>query len=222
MIGTDAPRPPGDGNTEDEREHDVLDRLDMPPAAAELQASEIHHPDQAPPVAAAGAAMRDDQATEPLGTPVANPVLANFWQALRRLPNYLRLATALAKDPRVPRQAKAMLVVGGVYTVSPIDFVPGVIPVAGQLDDLYVILTALRRAIRSSPDAVAAEHMASAGVHASDLDDDLAAVRALVRQAAATSFRVGKRVTMRVGKQLMSMTSRSLERGRKASDNEPL
>src|SRR3712207_5606231 len=63
--------------------------------------------------------------------------------AVRRLPRYLRLTWNLARDERVPRGAKAFLVVGGAYALSPIDLIPGIIPVAGQIDDVLVLLVAL-------------------------------------------------------------------------------
>lgn len=225
MNEPDAHRLATDGDVQHNVERD-LDRISMPPMAAELQASEIHHPDEASLVATGDlgekSAADEEAPIEPPSGPEANPVLANFWQAVRRLPNYLRLAAALARDPRVPRRAKAVLAIGGAYTISPIDFVPGIIPIAGQLDDVYVLLTALRRAVRSSPVEAANEHLTKAGVELADLDADLAAVRALVRQAAATSLRVGGRLVKQASKRLVTMASRSLERGRRAGDNEPL
>src|SRR5688572_14746864 len=82
---------------------------------------------------------------------MANPVMDRFWAAVRRLPRYIFLGTNLVRDDRVPARVKAMLAVGGVYAISPIDLVPGIIPVAGQLDDLVVVLVALRAAIRACP-----------------------------------------------------------------------
>lgn len=215
------------GNNAGNLEQD-LSRLDMPPSAAELQASEIHHPDTASP-AERGAVSEtvsgqhmEAGAGQPSNQNPEDPVLTNFWAALRRLPSYVRLAGALAADKRVPRRTKAILAFGGAYAVSPIDFIPGIIPVAGQLDDLYVLLTALQQAVRSAPAEVATAHLERAGLQRTDLDDDLAAVRALVRKAAKTSLRVGGRMAKGAGAQVKAMASRSLERGRRAGDNEPL
>ena len=122
-----------------------------------------------------------------------DPVLTSFWGAVRRLPRYVRLAANLAADARVPKQAKAALVVGGAYTVSPVDLVPGIIPVAGQLDDLFVLLLAVRQALRSCPPGVAEEHLNRVTLAMSDLDDDLAAVRGTARWLAGKVFRAGGR-----------------------------
>lgn len=55
-----------------------------------------------------------------------------------------RLLWRLARDPRVPWPAK--LVAGGAmaYVVSPLDVIPDVIPVLGKMDDLFLLVRALR------------------------------------------------------------------------------
>jgi uncharacterized membrane protein YkvA (DUF1232 family) len=107
--------------------------------------------------------------------------LRAFWTVVKRMPAYVRLVAALAKDPEVPHRARAVLAAGGAYMVSPIDLVPGVIPVAGQLDDLYVLLMAIRRAVRMCPPDVADRHLARLDLERETLDDDLAIIRRLVR-----------------------------------------
>lgn len=55
-----------------------------------------------------------------------------------------RLLWRVARDPRVPWPAK--VVAGGAmaYVVSPVDLVPDVIPGVGKLDDLYLLVRAVR------------------------------------------------------------------------------
>ncbi len=68
---------------------------------------------------------------------------------LRRLPAYSNLAWMLIKEPRLRRRYK-LLVLGGIgYLLSPVDLIPGFIPVLGQLDDLSVALWSLRTALRA-------------------------------------------------------------------------
>jgi uncharacterized membrane protein YkvA (DUF1232 family) len=64
------------------------------------------------------------------------------------LPNLIRLFRDLAKDPRVPRGAKIVLAVAGIWLISPIDLLPEFIPVLGPLDDAVVAALALRYLIR--------------------------------------------------------------------------
>ena len=121
---------------------------------------------------------------------------------MKRLPLYLRLAVGLGMDPRTPRGAKAAVGLGGAYVVSPIDLVPGIIPVAGQLDDMVVLLLALRQALHACPPDVAADHLGRVALSAGTLDDDLAACRAMLRWLAAQGLRVSGRVAAGAGRRL--------------------
>lgn len=139
--------------------------------------------------------------------------LGAFWDTVKRLPKYLRLVNALARDSRIPRRSKGVLMVGGAYAISPIDLVPGVIPVAGQVDDLYVLLTALRQAIRMSPEDVVAEHLAATGVSLAEIDADLANVRSLVRQGVAWSVRNGGKAVASMGRNVTAFVNKQRLRG---------
>ena len=54
------------------------------------------------------------------------------------------LVSRLARDPRVPRRRKLILVALLGYLALPFDLVPDFIPVAGQLDDAVIVALALR------------------------------------------------------------------------------
>jgi|SRR5436305_2840905 len=71
--------------------------------------------------------------------------LANFLPACATTLNRLR------KDPRVPRSAKIAVVVAAVWVISPIDLIPEFLPVIGPLDDVVVVVLALRFAARRVP-----------------------------------------------------------------------
>lgn len=55
-----------------------------------------------------------------------------------------RLLWRLARDPRVPWQAKAVAGGAMAYVVSPLDVIPDVVPGIGQMDDLFIIVRSLR------------------------------------------------------------------------------
>jgi uncharacterized membrane protein YkvA (DUF1232 family) len=86
-----------------------------------------------------------------------------------------------AMDARVMRRDKWVLAAVAVYLLSPVDLVPDVIPVLGQMDDLGLAIWGLRRLLQSAGADVV-----------SDLwrgdDDGLA----LVLSAAGPSFRKDK------------------------------
>lgn len=161
-----------------------------------------------------------DPAQEP-ASPAPGPALdpeeegslGEFWETVKRLPRYVRLAGALARDPRIPRRSKGILMVGGAYAVSPIDLVPGVIPVAGQVDDLYVLLTALQQAMRRSPKDVVDEHLAATGVSLAEIDADLANVRSLVRRGVAWSLRNGGKAMASMGRKATAFVSKQRRKG---------
>ncbi|MDP8924313.1 MAG: DUF1232 domain-containing protein [Chloroflexota bacterium] len=69
-----------------------------------------------------------------------------------------RLALRLARDSRVPMAAK--LVLGGslLYLVSPIDVVPDWLPIAGQADDIMILLAGLNLFIKACPRWLVDEH----------------------------------------------------------------
>ena len=72
----------------------------------------------------------------------------------------LRLLRRLLLDERVPLWQKAIPVAAALYLVSPLDLIPDVLPVVGQLDDLAVLLGSLRLFRSLVPPALVAEHLA--------------------------------------------------------------
>jgi uncharacterized membrane protein YkvA (DUF1232 family) len=76
----------------------------------------------------------------------------------RFVPDCLVLMRRLVADERVPRRRKFVLVALAAYLAMPVDFVPDMIPVAGQLDDAIVLALALRFVLRSAGAAVVHEH----------------------------------------------------------------
>jgi cell shape-determining protein MreC/uncharacterized membrane protein YkvA (DUF1232 family) len=73
------------------------------------------------------------------------------------LPNGVRAARTLARDPRVPRRAKVAVALAGLWCLSPIDLVPEFLPVIGPLDDAVVLALTLRYAARRVPRDVLVE-----------------------------------------------------------------
>ena len=73
------------------------------------------------------------------------------------LPACVTLVRRLRADPRVPWQAKAAVVLAGLWVLSPIDLLPEFLPVIGPLDDVVVVALALRFAARRVPREVLVE-----------------------------------------------------------------
>lgn len=64
--------------------------------------------------------------------------------ALRIVPDILRLVRSLVADRTMPRRVRISLVVLVVWLISPIDPVPEFLPVIGPLDDVVVAVLVLR------------------------------------------------------------------------------
>ena len=93
---------------------------------------------------------------------------------IRRLPTYIRLVWALLRDPRVPGQQKLILAGIGAYVFLPLDLIPDFVPVLGQLDDLAVVLLGLDLFIRSAPQDIVDEHLATITQDKDQLRRDIA------------------------------------------------
>ena len=85
----------------------------------------------------------------------AKPDEGRVQEALRLLPDVLRLVTRLARDPSLPRAVRVRLWLLLGYLAMPIDVVPDVLPVIGYADDAVVVVWALRSVMRSAgPEAL--------------------------------------------------------------------
>ncbi len=138
---------------------------------------------------------------------------------LRRLPAYLRLAWRLAREPLLSRARRAAVVGAAGYLASPVDLVPGVIPVLGQLDDLAVALAAIRFAMSGLSAERRRLHLEAVGLADEELTADLRTVGAttawLLRAGARTAFRavrVGGRAVV-AGAGLAARGSKVLAKG---------
>lgn len=114
---------------------------------------------------------------------------------VRRLPSYGRLALALGGDPRLSRVRRAALLAAAAYVFSPIDLVPGFVPVLGQLDDLAIALAAIRLALDGLNPQVRAERLAAAGLTQADLETDLRSIGHVTGWLMLTAARVGRELT---------------------------
>jgi uncharacterized membrane protein YkvA (DUF1232 family) len=155
------------------------------------------------------------------GQPPADPGLTEAaWDLIRRLPRYARVVASMVADERVPISAKGMLLAAGAYLVSPIDAIPGIIPIAGQLDDLYVVLTGLQLAVRVSPPEVAREHFNAVGLEPAIVDDDLASIRRFVRQGVRWTLKRSGDLMSRASRQMSALATRIGQRGETQHDQE--
>lgn len=139
-----------------------------------------------------------------------------FTDLVKRLPAYLRLVKQIVSDPNVPKRSKVFLGAGGVYALSPIDLVPGIIPVAGQLDDAYAILTGVKKSLDSMPPELAEKHLTTASMTYQDIEEDIALVISIAKKLARLVVRTGAKVG-RAGQAAYRTTREAIRRLREQS-----
>ncbi|MBA3524849.1 MAG: DUF1232 domain-containing protein, partial [Geodermatophilaceae bacterium] len=84
----------------------------------------------------------------------SHPEAVSMREALRLLPDLLRLVRRLAADPGLPGTLRIRLVLLLIYLASPIDLVPDFIPVLGYADDAIAVALVLSSVVRrAGPDA---------------------------------------------------------------------
>jgi uncharacterized membrane protein YkvA (DUF1232 family) len=79
---------------------------------------------------------------------IARPRGGLLREALRLLPDVLRLLPRLARDASLPRGVRLRLALLLAYLASPIDLVPDFIPVIGYADDAIIVTAVLRSVVR--------------------------------------------------------------------------
>lgn len=79
-------------------------------------------------------------------------------QLVRDIPSFVKLLGRLARDPRVSKVDKVIVLATIGYIVMPADFVPDVIPFLGQVDDLYLLALALDRLLNNAGIDLLLEH----------------------------------------------------------------
>ena len=93
-------------------------------------------------------------------------------EALRLLPDLLRLLRRLAADRDLPRGSRIHIVLLLVYLAAQIDLIPEFIPVLGYADDAIIVTLVLRNVVRHAGLGTVRRHWPGS-------DDALAAVQRL-------------------------------------------
>ncbi len=115
---------------------------------------------------------RPRPAAASLAADIAEPTLVNgakrtVGNVIRQIPNYLRLLGGLLTDRRVAPIDKLLVGAAIAYILMPLDFIPDFIPFLGEVDDVFLLVTALQRLIGNAGRKVVTQYWQGA---LSDLD----------------------------------------------------
>jgi len=122
---------------------------------------------------------------------VIRPGASLLREAVASGPNLIKLAWRLLRDPRVPTRNKVVLGLALGYVASPLDLLPGLLPI-GFVDDVLLVALAVNRLLESVGEDVVREHWDGRG-------DVLDVVRTLLDLAADLVPHRLRRVVRRIG-----------------------
>ena len=79
-------------------------------------------------------------------------------QLIRDIPAFVKLLGRLARDPRISKADKAIVLATIGYILMPADLIPDFIPFLGQIDDIYLLALALDRLLNHAGIDLLLEH----------------------------------------------------------------
>ncbi|HYF83069.1 MAG TPA: YkvA family protein [Clostridia bacterium] len=97
----------------------------------------------------------------------------DIFSIIGKLPCYSKLLFKLYKSRDIRRKHKVLLSMGIAYSLSPIELIPGIIPVAGQLDNIIVMLRCLKKVLNATDVEIRNKYLDEAGVTMEDISEDI-------------------------------------------------
>lgn len=91
-------------------------------------------------------------------------------RAIRQIPSYIRLMLGLMSDARVSKIDRFMVLAAIGYVISPFDLVPDFLPFLGQVDDIFLVTTALQRLVDRAGRRVVLDHWSGDPHEVSDVN----------------------------------------------------
>jgi uncharacterized membrane protein YkvA (DUF1232 family) len=105
----------------------------------------------------------------------------DIFSVFAKLPCYSRLLVKLYKSRNIRKRHKLLLSAGIAYSVSPIELIPGIIPVAGQLDNLLIMLLCLKKVLEAADKDTREKYLQEIGITIEEIDEDIKLTRDTLR-----------------------------------------
>ena len=114
----------------------------------------------------------------------------DIFSILGKLPRYSRLLLKLYKSPGISKKHKLTLSIGIAYSVSPIDLIPGIIPIAGQLDNLLVMLRCLEKVLDATDSEITGQYLEEAGISIDEIREDIQIITTTLKSIGRSTLKV--------------------------------
>lgn len=97
----------------------------------------------------------------------------DIFSIIGKLPRYSKLLVKLYKSRDIRKRHKLLLSMGIAYSVSPIELIPGIIPVAGQLDNLLIMLSCIKKVLEAANSEVREKYLQEMGMTIEEINEDI-------------------------------------------------
>ncbi len=97
----------------------------------------------------------------------------DIFSVIGKLPSYSKLLIKLYKSRDIRKRHKVLLSMGIAYSLSPIELIPGIIPVAGQLDNLLIMLSCLEKVLNATEVEIRSGYLEEAGITLEEIREDI-------------------------------------------------
>lgn len=114
----------------------------------------------------------------------------DIFSVIEKLPAYSKLLFRLYKSSGISRRHKLTLSMGIAYSLSPIDLIPGIIPVAGQLDNLLIMLRCLDKVLDKADPEVTGQYLKEAGITKEEIKENIKLVSKTLKEIGKGTVKV--------------------------------
>nr|WP_034638997.1 YkvA family protein [Desulfofalx alkaliphila] len=134
----------------------------------------------------------------------------DFTPVLKRFAVYGKLIFNIFSTMVLTRKQKLLLGAGLAYLLSPIDLVPGFVPVLGQLDDIIVALTVLVKILKDISPQQRNSYLEKFELTLDIIERDLAVCKAVAADLAKKAAAHVTKVAYAGGKAALSLAARGI------------
>lgn len=97
----------------------------------------------------------------------------DIFSIIGKLPKYSKLLVKLYRSREIRKRYKVLLSMSLAYSLSPIELIPGIIPVAGQLDNLLVMLRCLEKVLKTAEPEIREKYLIETDVTMEEIKEDI-------------------------------------------------